>query len=73
MILPALAIALAAINAMALKVSQGGLFHTIWFNMALLMILGGFVTYGVEIFLEQMIGDVLDIEGLIEGATDAPA
>jgi flagellar protein FlaJ len=73
MILPALAIALAAINAMALKVSQGGFFHTIWFNMAILMILGGIVTYGVDVFLEQMIGEVLDIDSLVEGSIDAPA
>lgn len=67
-ILSVLAIALAGINAMALKVSQGGLFHTVWFNMAILLVLGGIVVYGVDTFLNGMIGNILDITESLESS-----
>jgi flagellar protein FlaJ len=65
-ILSVLIIALSGVNAMALKVSQGGLFHTIWFNMAILLGIGGIVVYGVDMFLDGMIGDLLDITETLE-------
>jgi flagellar protein FlaJ len=65
-ILAVLAIVLSAINAMALKVSQGGLFHTIWFNMAILLIAGGIVVFAVDAFLDNMIGGILNISQLVQ-------
>lgn len=69
MILSVLIIALSGVNAMALKVSQGGLFHTIWFNMAILLSVGGIVVYGVDMFLDGMIGNILDITDTLEAST----
>lgn len=66
MLLPAMAIALSGINAMALKVFQGGLYHTVWFTAALLLIIGGAVLWGVDMFLENMLGNILDIQGTLE-------
>ncbi len=68
MILSLLIVALSGVNAMALKVSQGGLFHTIWFNMGVLLGIGGVVVYGVDIFLDSMIGDILDITESLEAS-----
>ncbi|HKU50574.1 MAG TPA: hypothetical protein VJP79_11530 [Nitrososphaera sp.] len=68
-ILAGLALALAGINAMALKVAQGGLFHTIWLNVAMLLVTGGIVIYGVDMFLDRMIGGILDVTQLLEEST----
>lgn len=58
-VLPTTIIALAAINGTIIKVSQGGLYKTIWFNVGLLLVLGGAVGYGVQIFVHNMFADVL--------------
>jgi flagellar protein FlaJ len=68
-LLPAMAIALSAINGMALKVFQGGLYQTVWFTIAILMIVGGLVLYGIDQFLSNMLGSVLDIQHTIGSAT----
>jgi flagellar protein FlaJ len=68
-ILSVLAVALSAINAIALKVSQGGLFHTVWLNMAILLITGGIVIFGVDMFLDKMIGGILNVEELLKTST----
>lgn len=58
-VLPTMIVALAAINGAIIKVSQGGLYKTIWFNIGLLLVLGGAVGYGVQVFVESMFSDVI--------------
>ncbi|MEW5840723.1 hypothetical protein [Nitrososphaera sp.] len=58
-ILPAMVIALAGINGLVIKISQGGMFKTVWFNIGLLLIIGGIVSFGVQQFVAQMFGDII--------------
>jgi flagellar protein FlaJ len=58
-VLPAVILALSAINGMVIKVSQGGMFKTMWFNIGLLLLLGGVVAFGVQQFVAQMFGDII--------------
>ena len=67
-LLPAMAVALAGINAMALKVFQGGVYQTVWFTAGILLIIGGLVLYGVDGFLSNMLGNVLDLQNTLSYA-----
>lgn len=58
-VLPVVIIALSAINGMVIKISQGGMFKTMWFNIGLLLLLGGVVAFGVQQFVGQMFGDII--------------
>lgn len=58
-ILPVLIIALATINGLVIKISQGGLFKTMWFNIGLLLLIGGIVSFGVQQFVAGMFGDII--------------
>ncbi|MEW6603088.1 MAG: flagellar assembly protein FlaJ [Thermoproteota archaeon] len=68
LMIPVMTLTLSAINALMVKISQGGLYETVWFNIAIMMIIGGVVVYGVDLFLSQMFdellqNDILDIAG----------
>ncbi|HZT35014.1 MAG TPA: hypothetical protein VFA15_03770, partial [Nitrososphaera sp.] len=67
-LLPAMAISLSAINAMALKVFQGGLYQTAWFTIAILMMIGGLVLFGIDGFLSNMLGNIIDIKSTVGAA-----
>ncbi|MEM2141020.1 MAG: type II secretion system F family protein [Nitrososphaera sp.] len=58
-VLPVMVIALAAINGMVIKISQGGMFKTMWFNIGLLLLIGGVVSFGVQQFVASMFGDII--------------
>ncbi len=55
MMMPIVIIVTSAINALAIKVAQGGLFKTVWFNMALLTALGGITMYGTTMALSKFL------------------
>jgi flagellar protein FlaJ len=57
-VLPVEAVVLAGINAMALKVFQGGSFHTIWYTLAILLITGGLVLFGVDWMLGNLLQNI---------------
>jgi archaeal flagellar protein FlaJ len=61
MLVVILAFALSGLNAVVIKISQGGLFHTIWFNLAILLSISGLIVYGTDQFLSQSLGNILDI------------
>ncbi|MGI0101505.1 MAG: flagellar assembly protein FlaJ [Nitrosotalea sp.] len=62
MMMPIVIIVTSAINALAIKVGQGGLFKTVWFNMALLTALGGITMYGTTMALSKFLENhILDI------------
>jgi flagellar protein FlaJ len=56
-----LAFSLSGLNAIVVKISQGGLFHTIWFNVGVLLSISGVIIYGTDLFLSQSLGNILDI------------
>jgi flagellar protein FlaJ len=68
-VLPAMSVALSGINAMALKVFQGGLYQTVWLTAGMLLITGGLVLYGIDQFLSNFLGNVLDIQGTLNYAS----
>ncbi len=55
MMMPIVIIVTSAINALAIKVAQGGLFKTVWFNIALLTALGGVTMYGTTMALSKFL------------------
>jgi archaeal flagellar protein FlaJ len=61
MLIIILAFALSGLNALVVKISQGGLFHTIWFNLAILLSISGVLIYATDQFIGQALGNVLDI------------
>lgn len=59
---PAMILVLAGVNAMSIKISQGGMQQTVWLNVAILIVVGGVVVFGVDLFLSQMFDDLLENE-----------
>jgi flagellar protein FlaJ len=61
MMMPIVIVVTSTINALAVKVGQGGLFKTVWFNIAMLIVMGGltmyFTTYALSSFMTNHILD----------------
>lgn len=57
MMMPIVIIVTSTINALAIKVGQGGLFKTVWFNIALLTALGGVTMFGTTMALSNFLTD----------------
>ncbi len=55
MMMPVVIIVTSAINGLAIKVGQGGLFKTVWFNIAMLTALGGITMYGTTMALSKFL------------------
>lgn len=55
MMMPFVIIITSAINGLAIKVGQGGLFKTVWFNIAMLNVLGGLAMYGTSMALSKFL------------------
>ncbi|MDH2907198.1 MAG: flagellar assembly protein FlaJ [Candidatus Nitrosotalea sp.] len=55
MMMPIIILVTSTINALAVKVGQGGLFKTVWFNIAMLTVLGGITMYGTTAALSQFL------------------
>ncbi len=55
MMMPIVIIVTSTINALAIKVGQGGLFKTVCFNVALLTALGGVTMYGTTMALSKFL------------------
>ena len=55
MMMPLVVIATSTINALAVKVGQGGLFKTVLFNIAMLTVIGGITMYGTTAALSQFL------------------
>lgn len=61
MMMPLVVLATSTINALAVKVGQGGLFKTVLFNIAMLTVIGGLTMYGTTAALGQFLTNhVLD-------------
>lgn len=61
MMMPLVVLATSTINALAVKVGQGGLFKTVLFNIAMLTVIGGITMYGTTAALSQFLtSHVLD-------------
>ncbi|AIC15226.1 type II secretion system F family protein [Nitrososphaera viennensis] len=71
-VLPLMIVALACINGLVIKISQGGLYKTMWFNIGLLLVIGGVVSFGVQQFVGQMFGDIIGSNPFGDLATQAP-
>lgn len=54
-ILPAVIVSTSVINAFGIKISQGGIYQTIWYHIALLIILGAGTIYVMSNFLSQFL------------------
>ncbi|MDE1765510.1 MAG: flagellar assembly protein FlaJ [Thaumarchaeota archaeon] len=62
MMMPFVILITSAINGLAIKVGQGGLFKTVWFNIAMLTALGGVAMYGTTMALSKFLENhILDI------------
>lgn len=61
-VLPLMTISLAVINALVIKVSQGGVFHSYWYTLAILLIIGGATIFTIDKFLAQMLNSMIDVE-----------
>ena len=60
--MPIIIVVTSTINGLAIKVGQGGLFKTVWFNIALLSVMGGITMYGTTAALSQFLSShVLDL------------
>lgn len=55
MMMPLVILATSTINALAVKVGQGGLFKTVLFNIAMLTVIGGITMYGTTTALSQFL------------------
>ncbi|MGI0065259.1 MAG: flagellar assembly protein FlaJ [Nitrosotalea sp.] len=55
MMLPIVILVTSAINALAVKVGQGGLFKTVWFNIAMFTVIGGVTMFGITAALSQFL------------------
>ncbi|MGI0092877.1 MAG: flagellar assembly protein FlaJ [Nitrosotalea sp.] len=55
MMLPIVILVTSAINALAVKVGQGGLFKTVWFNIAMFTVIGGVTMFGTTAALSQFL------------------
>ena len=55
MMMPLVILGTSTINALAVKVGQGGLFKTVLFNIAMLTIIGGITMYGTTAALSQFL------------------
>ncbi|MDR3782198.1 MAG: flagellar assembly protein FlaJ [Candidatus Nitrosotalea sp.] len=61
MMMPLVVLGTSTINALAVKVGQGGLFKTVLFNIAMLTVIGGLTMYGTTAALGQFLTNhVLD-------------
>lgn len=60
--IPLAVLVISTINGVAIKVGQGGLFKTVWYNIALLNVSGGIAAYGTTQALSQFLSNhILDI------------
>lgn len=60
--MPIVILSISTINALAVKVGQGGFYKTVWFNIALFCVIGGVAMYGTDLGLSQFLtSDVLDL------------
>lgn len=65
MMMPFVIIITSAINGLAIKVGQGGLFKTVWFNIAMLTVLGGVAMYGTSLALSKFLENhILDLSNV---------
>ncbi|WP_101477174.1 flagellar assembly protein FlaJ [Candidatus Nitrosotalea bavarica] len=55
MMMPLVVLGTSTINALAVKVGQGGLFKTVLFNIAMLTVIGGITMYGTTAALSQFL------------------
>ncbi|MDE1770332.1 MAG: flagellar assembly protein FlaJ [Thaumarchaeota archaeon] len=55
MMMPLVILVTSTINALAVKVGQGGLFKTVWFNIAMLTVLGGLTMFLTNAALSQFL------------------
>jgi flagellar protein FlaJ len=71
-VMPVMIVALACINGLVIKVSQGGMFKTVWFNIGLLLLIGGVVSFGTQQFVGQMFGDIIGNNPFADLSSVAP-
>jgi len=65
MMMPFVIIVTSAINGLAIKVGQGGLFKTVWYNIAMLSVIGGVAMYGTSLALSKFLENhILDMSSL---------
>ncbi|MDE1861583.1 MAG: flagellar assembly protein FlaJ [Thaumarchaeota archaeon] len=65
MMMPFVIIVTSAINGLAIKVGQGGLFKTVWYNIAMLSAIGGVAMYGTSLALSKFLEKhILDMSSL---------
>jgi flagellar protein FlaJ len=61
MMLPIMILVISVISAVAIKVAQGGLYKTVFYNVAILALIGSLVSFGMDYFLSDFLeSHVLD-------------
>ncbi len=62
---PIFIIILSIVNALAIKIAQGGMYETLWVPLALLMAIGGIVMYGVSMLAQSVFANVIGLSQLM--------
>lgn len=64
---PILIVTLAVINAIAIKVAQGGMYETVWIPLSMLLMVSGAVVWGARAVTEALFSQLLTFQELIRG------
>ncbi len=68
-ITPIFIIALSVINALAIKVAQGGMYETLWVPLAILVSASGVVTYGVSMLSQTVFAQMTGLTEFVKSLT----
>ena len=55
-------LAVAVINAFAIKIAQGGMYETVWVPLGTLLAISGIVMFGVKVMSNIMFGQLLHLQ-----------
>ncbi len=62
MILPFIVICASIINGFAIKVANGGLYKTVWFNIGLFMLVGSLAVYAADLFMNTLLKSMIELD-----------
>jgi len=63
---PIFVLVLAILNAIAIKVVQGGMYETVWVPIAILICISGVVLFGVETLTQSLFSQLMGFEKLVK-------
>ncbi len=66
-LLPTILVAFSAMNALAIKVGEGGLYRTGFYHFGVLMIIGGFALFGADFIMQSIVSNQsINLSGITE-------